>query len=121
MISKVLVWMIQGTVQYVPNIIIFVYDERHEKLSSYGLSYRFGIGPKCANSTPKVTAQCGICLAILKMSRRYRSDIFYEVKWLHGKFSTNILWSKVISLEVPIITQVYSHKCGFYEPYHHDK
>ena len=42
----------------------------------------------------------------------------FQVKRLEGKFATDTLWSKVLSLEGHKASQVYSHKCGFKAVYH---
>ena len=120
MIYKLSVRMRQATVQDVTNKRTFESNRRHAKLSEYGLSERFGVWPKRAKATLKVSTQSGIHYAILTTYRRYWSDRYYEVKILCGNFDTNTLWSKVRSLQGHIATQLYSHKCGFTAPYQLD-
>ena len=41
----------------------------------------------------------------------------YDVKRLEGKFSTDTLYGKVVSLRRNKASQIYSHKCGFKSAY----
>jgi hypothetical protein len=65
----------------------FVSTERHVEVSAEFLADRFGIGPKRAQRTLRVTTQRGVRSAIPPISRRYRTDRVFGVKRLNGKFT----------------------------------
>ncbi|KAI2505807.1 Reverse transcriptase (RNA-dependent DNA polymerase) [Fragilaria crotonensis] len=91
----------------------FVSTERHAKVSAELLADRFGIGPKRAQRTLRVTTQRGMRSAILPIGRRYRADRVFGVKRLSGKFATDTAYGKLKSLRGNVGCQIYSHKCGF--------
>jgi hypothetical protein len=99
--------------QDVPSRRTFVSTERHVKVSAELLADRFGIGPKRAQRTLRVTTQRGVRSAILPISRRYRADRVFGVKRLNGKFATDTAYGKIKSLRGNVGSQIYSHKCGF--------
>jgi hypothetical protein len=101
----------------VPSRRTFVSTERHEKVSAELLADRFGIGPKRAQRTMRVTTQRGVRSAILPISRRYRADRVFGVKRLAGKFATDTAYGKLKSLRGNVGSQIYSHKCGFKASY----
>ena len=92
--------------------------ERHSKITTNQLAERLSIGLKRAEATLRVTTQRGTRSAILPISRQYRADRIFNHKRLSGKFSTDTLWSNNTSIRGNVCTQIYSHKCGFYVPYH---
>ena len=96
----------------------YISTERHTKIVAEDLAEKFCIGLERAKATLRVTRQRGTRSAILPISRRYRADRMFQVKRLEGKFATDTLWSKVLSLEGYKASQVYSHKCGFKAVYH---
>ena len=91
----------------------FVSTERHVKVSAELLADRFGIGPKRAQRTLRVTTQRGVRSAILPIGRRYRADRVFEVKRLTGKSATDTAYGKYKSRGGNVGSQIYSHKCGF--------
>ena len=97
----------------IPSRRTFVSTERHVKVSAELLADRFGIGPKRAQRTLRVTTQRGVRSAILPIGRRYRADRVFEVKRLSGKFATDTAYGKFKSLRSNVGCQIYSHKCGF--------
>ena len=99
--------------QDTPSRRTFVSTERHVKVSAELLADRFGIGPKRAQRTLRVTTQRGVRSAILPISRRYRADRVFGVKRLNGKFATDTAYGKIKSLRGNVGSQIYSHKCGF--------
>ncbi|KAI2496598.1 Reverse transcriptase (RNA-dependent DNA polymerase) [Fragilaria crotonensis] len=99
--------------QDIPSRRTFVSTERHVKVSAELLADRFGIGPKRAQRTLRVTTQRGVRSAILPIGRRYRADRVFGVKRLSGKFATDTAYGKFKSLRANVGCQIYSHKCGF--------
>ncbi|KAI2513325.1 Reverse transcriptase (RNA-dependent DNA polymerase) [Fragilaria crotonensis] len=99
--------------QDIPSRRTFVSTERHVKVSAELLADRFGIGPKRAQRTLRVTTQRGVRSAILPIGRRNRADRVFKVKRLSGKFATDTAYGKLKSLRGNVGCQVYSHKCGF--------
>ena len=97
----------------IPSRRTFVSTERHVKVSAELLADRFGIGPKRAQRTLRVTTQRGVRSAILPIGRRYRADRVFGVKRLTGKFATDTAYGKFKSLRGNVGCQIYSHKCGF--------
>ena len=96
----------------------FVSTERQVKVSAESLADKFGIGPKRAQRTIRVTTQRGVRSAILPISRRYyRADRIFGVKRPTGKFATDTAYGKIKSLRGNVGTQIYSHKCGFKAAY----
>lgn len=91
----------------------FISNERHKKANALTLSENWGIGLKKAKATLEATTQNSIRSAILPLSRRYRSDRYYNVKRLNGKFATDTLYADIKSLNQHKYAQIYSHKCGF--------
>ena len=87
--------------------------ERHKKVSASLLAERFGIGLHRAQGTLKATLQRGMRSAVLPIGRRYRADRQFGVRRLNGKFATDTLWAKALSLRGNVAAQIYSHKCGF--------
>jgi hypothetical protein len=65
----------------------------------------------------RVTAQRGVCSALLPISRRYCADRVFGVKRLAGKFATDTAYGKLKSLRGNVGSQIYSHKCGFKASY----
>ncbi len=75
--------------QDLPSQRTFVSTEQHVKVSAELLADCFGIGPKRAQRTLRVTTQQGVCSAILPISRQYCADRVFGVKRLNGKFATD--------------------------------
>ena len=96
----------------------YVSTQRHNQITAEDLAEKFCIGVERAKATLRATRQRGTRSAILPISRRYRADRRFEVRRLDGKFATDTLWSKVLSLEGNKASQIYSHKCGFKVVYH---
>ena len=61
--------------------------------------------------------QIGTRSDILTISRRYMADRQHTVKQLNGKFATDTIWAKSMSLQGNVASQMYSHKCGFNASY----
>ena len=93
--------------QDLPSRRTFVSMERHAKVSAELLADRFGIGPKRAQRTLRVTTQRGVRSAILPISRRYRADRVFGVKRLNGKFATDTAYGKIKSLRGNVGSQIY--------------
>ena len=91
----------------------FVSDERHNKLNADGLAENWCIGPIKAMATLRATTQRFKRSAILPISRRYRTDRFYDMKRLDGHFSIDTIYADVRSINQHKYAQVYTHKCGF--------
>ena len=91
----------------------FISTERHKKATALSLSENWGIGLKQAQATIDATTQNSIRSAILPLSRRYRSDRYYNIKRLNGKFATDTIYADIKSLNQHKYAQIYSHKCGF--------
>ena len=72
--------------------------KRHIRISAEMLADRFGIGVELTKVTLRETVQRGMRYTILPISRRYRSDRQHTVKLLNGKFATDMIWSKSLSL-----------------------
>ncbi len=81
-------------------------------MSAEILADRFGIGPKRAQRTLRVTTQRGVRSAILPTSRRYRADRVFGVKRLTGEFASDTAYGKIKSLRGSVVSQIYLHKCG---------
>ena len=96
----------------------YISTQRHNQITAEDLAEKFCIGLERAQATLRATRQRGTRSAILPISRRYRADRRFELKRLNGKFATDTLWSKVLSLEGNKASQIYSHKCGFKVVYH---
>jgi hypothetical protein len=107
-----------GDLEDVPARRTYVSTERHTHMSAENLAERFYIGPERAKATLRATTQRGIRSAILPIGRRYRADRMFNVRRLNGKFAADTLWSTTKSLRSNVVTQVYTHKCGFNVPYH---
>ena len=95
----------------------YMSTERHRKISAEVLPDRFGIEIECARSTLRATVQRGTRSAILPISRQYRADRQHTVKRLNGKFATDTILEKSMSLQGKVVSQMYSHKCGFNASY----
>ena len=80
--------------EYVPERLTLVRKELHNKLNAQILSELWGIGPIRAKETLNSTTHNGIIYSILPLSRRYRSDIMYNVKRLRGKFASDTFYAK---------------------------
>ena len=106
------------TMEDIPSQRTYVSTQRHTKLTADALAEHFCIGPRQAYQTLKVTTQKGLRSATLPISRRYRSDRMFGKRTLRGKFATDTLYAYVKSLNSNIGSQVYTHKCGFVQPYH---
>ena len=102
----------------IPRIRTYVSHDRHSQVSAENIAEKLGIGIDRANHMLRVTRQRGTRSAILPLGRRYRADRMYDVKRLEGKFSTDTLYGKVVSLRGYKASQIYSHKCGFKVAYH---
>jgi hypothetical protein len=85
----------------------FVSTERHAKVSAELLADRFGIGPKRAQRTLRVTTQRGMRSAILPIGRCSRADRVIGVKRLSGKFATDTAYGKLKSLRGNVGCQIY--------------
>ena len=77
------------------------------------LADQFGIGIKRAKATLRETVQKGTRYDILPIRRRYPEDRQHTVKILNGRFATDTIWEKSLSLRGNVASQIYSHKCGF--------
>ena len=82
----------------VPARRTMVSTERHTKMTAIEIGELWGIGPKRAEATLRVTTQRGTRSAIMPISRRYRADRMFQVKRLNGKFATDTLFSDEKSL-----------------------
>ena len=91
--------------------------ECHRKISAKVLADRFGIGIERARSTLMATVKRGTTSAILPIIRRYRAYRQHTVKQLNGKFATDAILAKSMSLRGKLVSQMYSHKCGFNASY----
>ena len=101
------------TDELVPSQRSFVSNKRHTKLNAQQLAEFWGIGPRRAHDTIKVTTQRGTRSAILPISRRYRADKMFNTKRLESKFSTDTMYPELKSLNQNTCAQVYSTKFGF--------
>lgn len=117
-LSKVQKYEYDEELDDIPSRRTFTSTERHAKLTADIISERFGVGIERARATIRATTQRGVRSAILPISRRYRADRMFCLKRLNGKFATDTLWAKTKSLDSNVASQIYSHKCGFYAPYH---
>lgn len=91
----------------------FISMDRHTTKSSQSLASLWGIGPLRAKATLRATTQHGSRSAILPLSRRYKADRRFNLKRLHGRFSTDTLYADVKSLHGNKYAQVFSQKNGF--------
>ena len=82
----------------VPARRTFVSNKQHAKVSAELVAERFGICPLCAQQTVRVTTQRGVRSATLPLSRRYRADRLFGIKWLNGKLATDTACEKMRSL-----------------------
>ena len=57
-------------------------------------------------------------MAILPISRQYQADRIFMTRRIEAKFATDTMWVKKKSIRSHIATQLYTHKCGFAQPYH---
>ena len=105
----------------IPDIRPTVSHDRHQAATEKSLCEKFGIGLKQAKATLRVTTQKGIRSAIMPLSRRYKTDRFYDTKRLVGKFATDTVYYPRRTIHQNIGTQLYTHKCGFRACYHMDK
>ena len=92
---------------------MFVSTERHTKVTVDKLAERFCIGPLKAKETLQVTNQRGLRSKILPISSRYLAGRMFRVKQLNGQFVPDSLYFNKKTLVSNIVTQVFSHKCGF--------
>ena len=94
--------------------------QRHNNVNPQQLAERWGIGLEQANLTIQNTTQYGIRSALMPLSRRYRGDLFYQLKRLQGNWYTDIYHGRHLSLEGKKYTQIFTNKknaCCFYTPF----
>ena len=99
--------------EHVPERRTFVDSARHLKATAESLAELWHIGLNKAKQTLRATTQRGTRSAILRLSRRYRSDRMYSIKRLQGCFATDTFYSPVKSILGNTCAQIYSHKVGF--------
>ena len=85
--------------------------ERHIRISAEVLADRFGICIERAKETLRATVYIGTRFAILPIRRRYQADRQRKVKRLNGKFATDTIWAKSLSLKGNVVSQIYINKC----------
>ena len=76
------------------NISATITSERHSSVNFENLSRMWNIGLETAKRTLQVTTQRGVRTAVHPLHRRYRVDHLH----LNGDWSTDTLFSKVISI-----------------------
>ena len=96
----------------------FISHERHQRVTADTLADFFGIGLERARQTLTATLQKGTRSAILPLERRYRADRRFDVRHLHGRFSTDTAYFPCKSLRGNIASQIFFEKCGFAACYH---
>lgn len=101
----------------VPSIFVHESGERHSIVSAEDLSRRWGIGLGSAKQTLKVTTQRGVRSAILPLSRRYRSDRFYQNRRIKCDIYTDTAIAKVKSLNQNKVAQVFANTNNFVAVY----
>ena len=87
--------------------------QRRNTVDPYQLAERWRIGLEQANLTLKNTTQYGIRSALMPLSRRYRGDLFYQLKRLQGKWYTDTYQDRHVSLEGNKYTQFFPNKRMF--------
>jgi hypothetical protein len=100
-----------------PNARGFQSSKRHSSQTPEELSNMWHIGIETAKKTLKVTMNRGIRSAVLPLSRRYRTDLFYRKKHLHGKFYTDTMFGQHKSLNGNPCAQVFANKSLFIVAY----
>ena len=101
----------------VPSIPTFESRERHTDVSPKELSERWAISTHTASRTLKNTTQKFLRSAILPLSRRYRADRMYHRKTLSGKWSTDTMDGRCVSLDGNKYAQIFSNKNYFSKVY----
>lgn len=86
---------------------------RHSSVTPVDLSERWGIGIKQAAETLQRTTQRIVRSAVLPLGRRYKADRYYEKKRLDGKWYTDTMDGRTISLSGNRYGQVFVNKLGF--------
>ena len=96
-----------------PNIAAIT-QERHNKLTPESLSQKWNIGLNTANKTIKVTTQLEVRLALVPITRRYRTDMMkHHLRSLNTTFYTDTLLAKCKSIIGNNGPQVYTNSQGF--------
>lgn len=98
----------------VPLAKTFQSSSQHSDVSLSGLSERWNISLAQATTTLKNTTQKFLCSTILPLSRRYRTDRFFDQKTLLGKWSTDTLDGRYKSIEGNQYAQVFANKGYFF-------
>jgi hypothetical protein len=103
-----------------PNSRGFQSAKRHSSQTPEELSNLWHIGLETAKRTLKVTTNRGVRSAVLPLARRYRTDLFYRKKHLHGKFYTDTVYGRHKSLNGNTCAQIFVNKSLFVVAYHMD-
>jgi hypothetical protein len=75
----------------VPDTWGFQAYDRHLAKTADELSNLWGIGLETAKKTLRVTTRRGVRSAVLPLSRRYQTDLFYQKPRLHGRFYSDTI------------------------------
>ena len=105
------------TPEDVPSPFVHESGKRHSSVSAEDISRRWGIGLVAAKQTLKVTTQRGVRSAILPLSRRYRTDRFYQPRRIKGDMYTDTAVAKTLSLNQNKYAQVFSNTNNFVAVY----
>ena len=103
--------------QALPTKNLFSSGGRHSDVSTQLLSERWYISPSQALKTLKNTSQKFLRSAILPLSRRYRADRHFYRKNLRGKWSTDTMDGRVLSLAGNRYAQVFANSGYFSKLY----